>query len=70
MSVVCTELFCHTDKRNVEYQLKSYALDDKFYLHMKQFSIMGGATNVCMDFSVAEAKILKKQLEEFIAQNT
>ncbi len=70
MSVVLTELFNHTDKRNVEYQLKSYALDDRFYLHMKQFSVMGGATSVRMDFSVTEAKTLKKQLEEFIAQNT
>lgn len=69
MSVVCTELFNHTDERNVKRQLKSYALDDKFYLHMKQFSVMGGATSVHMDFSVAEAKILKKQLEEFISQN-
>ena len=70
MSVVLTELFNYTDKRNVEYQLKSYALDDRFYLHMKQFSVMGGATSVRMDFSVEEAKTLKKQLEEFIAQNS
>ena len=69
MSVVCTELFNHTDERNVEYKLKSYALDDRFYLHMNQFSVMGGSTSVRMDFSVAEAKVLKKQLEEFISQN-
>ena len=36
MSVVLTELFDHKDKRNTEYRLKSYALDDRFYLHMKQ----------------------------------
>jgi hypothetical protein len=69
MSVVLTELFNHTDELNVEYQLKSYALDDRFYLHMKRFSVMGGATTVRMDFSVVEAKVLKKQLEEFISQN-
>ena len=69
MSVVCSELFKHEDKRNIEYTLKSYALDDRFYLDMKQFSVLGGVQRIGMDFSVAEAKILKRQLEEFIAQN-
>lgn len=70
MSVVCSQLFKHKDKMNIEYTLKSYALDDKFYLKMNQFSVLGGAVGVCMDFSVTEAKVLKKQLEEFILQNT
>ena len=70
MSVVLSQLFNRKDERNVEYQLKSYALDDKFYLHMKRHSVLGGAQSICMDFSVAEAKTLKKQLEEFISQNS
>lgn len=69
MSVICSEIFKHTDERNIEYKLKSYALDNRFYLHMNKFSVMGGSVSVHMDFSVAEAKILKKQLEEFITQN-
>lgn len=69
MSVVCSEIFKHTDKRNIEYTLKSYSLDDKFHLDMNRFSVICGSVSVCMDFSVTEAKILKRQLEEFIAQN-
>ena len=70
MSMVCSQLFNHEDKMNIEYTLKSYALDDKFYLDMYRFSVMGGANAINMNFSVEEAKTLKKQLEEFIAQNT
>ena len=70
MSVVVSKLFKHKDERDVEYTLKSYALDDKFYLDMYCFSVMGGANAIAMGFSVEEAKTLKKQLEEFIAQNT
>lgn len=70
MSVVVSKIFKHKDKRDVEYTLKSYALDDKFSLDMYRFSVMGGANAIRMDFSVEEAKTLKKQLEEFIAQNT
>jgi hypothetical protein len=70
MSVVLTQLFDHKDERNTEYRLKSYALDDKFYLHMKQHLECGWGHEMRMDFSVAEAKALKKQLEEFISQNT
>ena len=70
MSVVCTELFNHEDKRNIEHRLKSYALDDKFYLRMEEFSVMGGMSRTGIELSVVEAKVLKKQLEEFIAQNT
>ena len=70
MSVVVSKLFKHKDKRDVEYTLKSYALDDRFYLDMYCFSVLGGAKAIGMDFSVTEAKILKKQLEEFIAQNS
>ena len=69
MSVVCSEILCHTDTRNVEHKLKSYALDDRFYLEMNRFSVMGGSVGVRMNFSVDEAKILKRQLEEFIKQN-
>ena len=69
MSVVCTELFNHKDKRNIEHRLKSYALDDKFYLHMEEFSVMGGVNRTGIELSATEAKTLKKQLEEFIAQN-
>lgn len=70
MSCVLSELFNHKDSRGVEYQLKSYALDDKFYLRMTQFSLCGGAQCISMDFSVAEALTIKKQLEEFIEQNS
>ena len=69
MSVVVSKIFKHKDKRDVEYTLKSYALDDKFSLDMYCFSVMTGANAIRMDFSVEEAKTLKKQLEEFIAQN-
>jgi len=71
MSVVLSQIFDHKGERNDEYQLKSYALDDKFYLDMYQYnSYSGWNTSIKMDFSVEEAKILKRQLEEFIAQNT
>jgi hypothetical protein len=70
MSVVCTEVFKHVNARNVENVLKSYALDDKFYFRMEEFSVMGGVNRTGIELSVAEAKIVKKQLEEFIAQNT
>lgn len=69
MSCVLSKLFNHK-VRNDEYQLKSYALDDKFYLDMKQYNTCcGWQTAIGMDFSVAEAKVLRKQLEEFISQN-
>lgn len=69
MSVVISQFFNHK-KGNDEYQLKSYGLDDKFYLNMESYNTVSGWRNkVYMDFSVAEAKILKKQLEEFIEQN-
>lgn len=71
MSCVLSQLFNHKDGRSNEYQLKSYALDDKFYLHMDQYNACTGwYTSINMNFSVAEAKILKRQLAEFIAQNT
>ena len=70
MSVVLSQLFNHKDKRDIEYELKSYALDDKFYLQMKQYSVYSGFQSIKMDFSVSEAKVLKRQLEEFIAQNS
>ena len=70
MSCVLSELFNHKDSRGVEYQLKSYALDDKFYLRMEQFSVLGGVQRISMDFSVDGALTIKKQLEEFIEQNS
>lgn len=69
MSCVLSELFNHRDSRGVEYQLKSYALDDKFYLRMEQHSVCGGVKFISMNFSVAEASTIKKQLEEFLEQN-
>lgn len=69
MSCVLSEQFNHKDSRGVEYQLKSCALDDKFYLRMARFSAHGGVQRISMDFSVDEALIIKKQLEEFIYQN-
>ena len=69
MSVVCTEIFKHEDERHREHRLKSYAIDDKFYLDMQEFSVIMGVSRADITLSVAEAKILKKQLEEFIAQN-
>lgn len=70
MSCVLSKLFSHTDERHTEYKLKSYALDDKFYLEMQEYqTIHGWRTGINMNFSVAEAKVLKKQLEEFIAHN-
>ena len=69
MSCVLTKLFSYK-VRNDEYQLKSYALDDRFYLDMKKYNTVSCWRNdVKMDFSVAQAKVLKGQLEEFIAQN-
>lgn len=70
MSCVLSQLFEYEDERKTEYRLKSYALDDKFHLDMKQRLVSGWHHEIRMNFSVAEAKILKKQLEEFIAQNT
>ena len=70
MSCVLSELFNHKDSRGVEYQLKSYALDDRFYLDMERYSMCGGVQCVYMDFSVDEALTIKKQLEEFIEQNS
>ena len=70
MSCVLSQLFSHTDERHTEHKLKSYALDDKFYLEMQEHqTIHGWRTGINMSFSVTEAKVLKKQLEEFIAQN-
>lgn len=70
MSVVVSKVFNHK-VRNDEYQLRSYALDERFYLDMKSYNtVCGWRNHVQMDFSVDEAKILKKQLEEFITQNT
>lgn len=69
MSCVLSKLFSHKDSRGVEYQLKSYALDDKFYLRMEQFSVLRGVQRISMDFSVAEVSTIKKQLEEFLEQN-
>ena len=69
MSCVLSELFNHKDSRGVEYQLKSYALDDRFYLDMKRLSVCGGVQCISMDFSVDEALTIKKQLEEFLEQN-
>ena len=70
MSCVLSELFNHKDSRGVEYQLKSYALDDKFYLRMEQHSVCEGVKFISMNFSVSEASTIKKQLEEFLEQNT
>ena len=69
MNVVCSETFKYIDDRNIEYRLKSYALDDMFYLDMNRFSAMGGSTTINVAMSVAEAQVLKKQLEEFIMLN-
>lgn len=70
MSCVLSEIFNHKDSRGAECKLKSYALDDRFYLDMERFSMRGGAQCVYMDFSVDEALTIKKQLEEFIEQNS
>lgn len=70
MSCVLSQFFEYEDKRKTKYRLKSYALDDKFHLDMKQRLVSGWQHEIKMNFSVAEAKVLKKQLEEFIAQNT
>ena len=70
MSCVLSEIFNHKDSRGVEYQLKSYALDDRFYLDMRRHSMCGGVQCVYMCFSVDEALTIKKQLEEFIEQNS
>lgn len=70
MSYVLSEIFNHKDSRGVGYQLKSYALDDKFYLKMEQHRVCGGVQCVSMGFSVDEALTIKKQLEEFLEQNS
>ena len=57
------------DETVVEHQLKSYALDDIFYLKMEHHCVRGGVQCVSMGFSVDEALTIKKQLEEFLEQN-
>ena len=69
MSCVLSEIFNHKDSRGAECKLKSYALDDRFYLDMRRHSVCGGFQCVSMGFSVDEALTIKKQLEEFIEQN-
>ena len=70
MSCVLSEIFNHKDSRGAECKLKSYALNDRFYLDMTRHSAYGGVQCVYMDFSVDEALTIKKQLEEFIKQNS
>ena len=70
MSCVLSKIFNHKDSRGAECKLKSYALDDRFYLDMERYSMRGGVQCVYMDFSVDEALTIKKQLEEFIEQNS
>lgn len=70
MSCVLSEVFNHKNSRGVEYQLKSYALDDRFYLRMEQHGVCGGTQYIIMNFSIEEARVIQKQLEEFIIQNT
>lgn len=69
MSCVLSQFFNYIDERNIKYTLKSYAINDRFHLDIHKFSTLGGSQSVHMDLSVGEANILKKQLEEFIAQN-
>lgn len=69
MTCVLSQLFEYEDKIKTKYRLKSYGLDDKFHLDMKERLMSGWSHEIRMNFSVAEAKILKKQLEEFITQN-
>ena len=70
MSYVLSEIFNHKDSRGVGHQLKSSALNNKFYLKMEQHGACGGVQRIGMGFSVDEALTIKKQLEEFIEQNS
>ena len=68
MSFVLSRIFNHQDERGIERRLKSYAVDDKFHLEMKQYGKYGGMQSISMEFSVSEAKELRMQLTEFVAQ--
>lgn len=83
MSCVVSEVFEHKKKQmgtdyetdcdfsyNTSQELKTYGLDDKFHVEGTYYSAMQGTVRTSIQLSVSEAKRLKRQLEEFIFQNS
>lgn len=54
---------------NSEYVLKSYAIDKRFTIDIERYNRFECTRSVCMELSVDEAVVLKKQLEQFIRMN-
>lgn len=53
---------------NTIYELKTYAIDNRFYVRMVRTNPYEGMRVIEMDLSVYTANELKTQLEEFITQ--
>lgn len=60
----CDETFTYP----IEDSLKTYGLDDKFHMEFSHESMYTSRNSIVLN--VADAKRLKKQLEEFIALNS
>lgn len=72
MSYIASHTFEKVDKEinSITHTMKSSALDNEFKISVSQFSVMGGCTSSYIALDVNDARTLKKQLEEFVAQNS
>lgn len=83
MSCVVSEIFRHSEKKAVcgdeinevfyntsTQTLKTFGDNDKFYVLGECSSTLQGCVRTRIELSVSEAKRLKKQLEEFILNNS
>lgn len=81
LSCVTSETFEHKEQKtgtdngedfnyNTSQSLTTYGLDNEFYVHGKYYSALQGSVSTSIVLSVSEAKKLKKQLDEFIKQNS
>lgn len=64
-----TSKFIENKQGNSEYKMKSYAIDDTFHIDITRLNLYERTQHMHMNLSVAEAGILKEQLEQFIRMN-
>lgn len=68
MSCVVSKYF-HNEVGNSKYEMKSYAIDNTFHIELERWNKFEGTRKVLIELTPDDAKILKTQLEEFIANN-
>ena len=64
-----TSKFIENKQGNSEYKMKSYAIDDTFHIDITRLNLYERTQQIHMKLSVADAGVLKEQLEQFIRMN-